>query len=180
MLNFQIAKRGNTVVEKYTFPVLTINPRNTQPKSVQKFEFNKAAVEELKLNAGQYVGLAFTEAGELVIVNLDNREAQFNSKINKDFSFNSGRIFDKLVAFYELDDTVINEMALSCYLDEEDDYYYASMSLIGAELPNPTEEVVFPYEPQTPTDFFVDYEDEDGEFIDEMPDNALTMAGVTN
>jgi len=180
MLNFQIGRKNNTVVEKYTFPVLTINPRNTQPKSVQKFEFNGAAVQHLNLVAGQYVGLAFTEAGELVIVNLDNREAQFSSKVNKDFSFNSGKIFDKLVAFFELNDTVINEMALSCYLDEEDDYYYASMSFIGTDLPKFPQEIVFPYEPQTPTDFFSDNEEEDGEFIDEIPDNAFTMAGVTN
>jgi hypothetical protein len=174
MLNFQIAKRSNnTVVEKYTFPVLTINPRNTQPKGVQRFEFNKAAIEQLKLSAGQYVGLAFTEAGSLVIVNLDNREAQFSSKINKDFSFNSGKIFDKLVSFYKLDDKVLNEMALECYLDEEDDYYYASMSLIGSALPELPEEIAFPYEPQTPTDFFSDSYEEDGEFIDDFVEEEL-------
>jgi hypothetical protein len=165
-LNFEIGRKNNTVEEKYDFPVMVINPRNEQPKGVQKFEFNKAAVRELKLIAGQYVGLALTDNDELVVVNLDQNEASFSAKINKDFTFNSKKMFDKIIKFFELDDTNLNEMALSCYLDEEDDYYYASMSLIGDDLPEI--EVKFPAfagEPQTPTDFFSDNEEEDGEFI---------------
>lgn len=135
-LNFEIGRKSNTVEEKYDFPVMVINPRNEQPKGVQKFEFNKAAVEELKLVAGQYVGLALTDNDELVVVNLDKNEAPFSAKVNKDFTFNSKKMFDKIVKFFELDDTDLNEMALSCYLDDEDDYYFASMHLIGGEINN--------------------------------------------
>lgn len=134
-LNFEIGRKSNTVEEKYDFPVMVINPRNEQPKGVQKFEFNKAAVESLKLVAGQYVGLALTDNDELVVVNLDNNEAQFSAKVNKDFSFNSKKIFDRLVKHFQLDYTRLNEMVLSCYLDEEDDYFYATMALIDDELP---------------------------------------------
>lgn len=135
MLNFEISKRrNNTEVEKYTFPVLTINEKNTSPKSVQKFEFNQAAVDQLKIIPGQYVGLAFDSNQELVIVNLDNKEAPFSAKVNKDFTFNSKKIFDKLVKHYSLDETVVNEMALSVSLDEEDDYFYANMNLISDTL----------------------------------------------
>jgi len=130
-LNFKITEKvKNLVEEKHDFPVLTITPKTTEAKTVQKLQLNKEAVFQLNLKAGQYVGLAINSNRELVIVNLDNNEAQFSAKLNKDFSFNSKRIFNQLVKHFSLDPTIENELSLNCYKDEEDDYFCASFSSV--------------------------------------------------
>lgn len=126
MLNFDIRERikKENPLDIYDYPVLVISPKTQGKKEVQKFKFNSKAVKSLDITAGNYVGLAFDDKNNLVIVNLDNTEEMYSAKVNKDFSFNSKKIFNKIVKYFNLDESKENVMKLDCSLDEESSHLY--------------------------------------------------------
>lgn len=130
MLNFDIRERVKKVnpLDKYDYAILVVNPKTQEEKSVQKFELNSVAVKELDITAGNYVGLALNDTGSLVIVNLDSTEAPFSAKVNKDFTFNSKKMFNKIVKYFKLDENVRHILQLDCKLDEESSHLYGIIS----------------------------------------------------
>lgn len=126
MLNFDIRERikKENPLDIYDCPVLVMNPKTQEKKGIQKFRFNNKAVKSLNITAGNYVGLAFDDKNNIVIVNLDNTEKMYSAKVNKDFSFNSKKMFNKIIKYLNLDENKENIMKLDCNLDESSLYSY--------------------------------------------------------
>jgi hypothetical protein len=134
MLNFEVVKtrQRNTVVEKYDFPVLVINPRTDIIGGVQKFELNKAAVKEFAFNEEleNFVGLAFNVDNDLVLVNLNGNQVKISAKVNKDYSFNSRKIYDLLAKKHNLFPTDTYEFRLVITTDEESGLKFGGLAPI--------------------------------------------------
>ena len=134
MLDFDVVKtrQRNTVVEKYDFPVLVVNPRTSIVGGVQKFELNKAAVQQFGFSKEyeSFVGLAFNADKKLVLVNLEDQQAKIMAKVNKDYSFNSSRIYNLLAKQFELLPSETYEFKLDITTDEESMLKFGELSEI--------------------------------------------------
>lgn len=134
MLNFNAVKekvKKENPLDLYDFPVLLVN-QETEEHSVQKFEFNSHAINELDLTHGHYVGIALTDNKELVLVNLEKNESltKFSAKLNKDNTFNSKKIYSKICKFFNLNKDEKYVFNLNCKLDIDSNYLYATLNLV--------------------------------------------------
>lgn len=148
-LNFEVVKtrNRNTVVEKYDFPVLVVNQRTSIVGGVQKFELNKAAVQQFGLNNEyeSFVGLAFNADNKLVLVNLEDQQAKIMAKVNKDYSFNSSRIYNLLAKQFELLPSETYEFKLDITTDEDSMLKFGELSEI-TQAPNQRIAIIPSYE----------------------------------
>lgn len=157
MLDFGVIKsrEKKTTVEKYDFPVLVVNPRTDIIGGVQKFELNKAAVDlfEFSKDAENFIGLAFDANKKLVLVNLGENQAKIMAKVNKDFSFNSRKIYDIICKHFEIFPSGTHEFRLDITKDEDSGLMFGNMVIIGTP-PEERISIVPTYEDEVKEDMY--------------------------
>lgn len=101
-------------VEKFNTPVITMNSL-AKKGAGRKFQFNKAAVEALGLEAGEsYITFGFTKDNKTIVVLASDAEQNPSSlKITKSYSISNKKTYEFISKTKDLDTNCENHLHLA-------------------------------------------------------------------
>ena len=133
-LNFKVDPKGGSKKEEL-YPdkaVLTILKKPEEKGKTFRFSLNKRAAEELKLSEEDNVSFATNEHGDLMLVNVRDKDVPNKLRVTKSHTFSNKKMYEYVAALLTLNCSIDNNLELE-FVEEHENMYVCKIKEIKSD-----------------------------------------------